>query len=112
MKDFVISYTSADRQWAEWIARQLKEAGYKVVIQAWHFRPGCNFVEEMERALKEAERTLAVLTPRYFSSQFTLAEWSAAFAKGILLPVRRAGFEDLSQSDAIRATAATMGNGL
>jgi len=28
MKDFFISYNSADRTWAEWIAWQLEEAGY------------------------------------------------------------------------------------
>jgi len=27
MKDFFISYNKADRQWAEWIALMLKEAG-------------------------------------------------------------------------------------
>ena len=42
MKDFFISYNSADRQWAEWIAWQLEEAGYTTVLQAWDFRPGPN----------------------------------------------------------------------
>jgi TIR domain-containing protein len=34
MKDFFVSYTSADRSWAEWIAWRLEEAGYGVFIQA------------------------------------------------------------------------------
>jgi hypothetical protein len=38
--DFFVSYTGVDSAWAEWIAWQLKEAGYTVTIQAWHFRPG------------------------------------------------------------------------
>lgn len=42
MKDFFISYNSADRTWAEWIAWQLEEAGYTTVLQAWDFRPGSN----------------------------------------------------------------------
>jgi hypothetical protein len=46
VKDFFISYNSADRNWAEWIAWQLEEAAYSVVIQAWDFRPGGNFVLE------------------------------------------------------------------
>jgi hypothetical protein len=29
--DFFISYTQADRAWAEWIAWALEEAGYKVL---------------------------------------------------------------------------------
>lgn len=47
MKDFFISYTGNDRPWAEWIAWVLEEAGYSVVIQAWDFRPGGNFVLDM-----------------------------------------------------------------
>jgi hypothetical protein len=54
-KDFFISYTSADRQWAEWIAWQLTQNGYEVVIQAWDFRPGTNFVEQMNRALAQSK---------------------------------------------------------
>jgi hypothetical protein len=43
MKNFFISYNSADNQWAQWIAWQLEEAGYTTVIQAWDFHPGSNF---------------------------------------------------------------------
>jgi TIR domain len=41
--DFFISYTTADRNWAEWIAWQLENVGYKCHIQAWDFIPGSNF---------------------------------------------------------------------
>ncbi|HXU36331.1 MAG TPA: FxSxx-COOH system tetratricopeptide repeat protein [Blastocatellia bacterium] len=94
MKDFFISYNKADRSWAEWIAWQLEEARYTVIVQAWDFRPGSNFVLEMQRAAVEAERTIAVLSPDYLAAQFTQPEWAAAFAqdptgeKGTLLPVR------------------------
>jgi tetratricopeptide (TPR) repeat protein len=77
--DFFISYTSADGTWAEWIAWQLEEAGYQVKIQAWDFSPGGNFVVEMQKAIVECERTIAVLSANYFSSEFTEAEWAAAF---------------------------------
>jgi tetratricopeptide (TPR) repeat protein len=93
MKDFFVSYNSADRQWAEWIAWQLEEAGYTTVLQAWDFRPGSNFVLEMQRAATEAERTIAVLSPDYLGALYTHPEWAAAFAqdptgeKGTLLPV-------------------------
>ena len=62
MKDFFISYNKADKRYAEWIAWQLKEAGYSVVIQAWDFREGSNFVLEMQRAVEESTHTLAVLS--------------------------------------------------
>jgi hypothetical protein len=52
-RDFFVSYTGADRAWAEWIGWQLNTAGYSVVLQAWDFRPGTNFVENMNRALEQ-----------------------------------------------------------
>ena len=79
-KDFFISYTGKDRKWAEWIAWQLEETGYSVVIQAWDFRPGGNFVLDMHKAA-EAERTIAVLSPDYLKKPFPQAEWAAAFAE-------------------------------
>ena len=93
-KDFFISYTSADRQWAEWIAWHLEKAGYSTVIQAWDFHPSSNFVIEMQRALENTHRAIAVLSPRYLQSAYAQAEWAAAFAvdptgeKGLLIPVR------------------------
>lgn len=80
-KDFFVSYTSADKTWAEWIAWQLEAAGYSVVIQAWDFRPGENFVVEMQTAAAEAERTLLVLSDDYLKSSFGRSEWAAAFAQ-------------------------------
>ncbi len=99
MKDFFISYNKADRSWAEWIAWQVEEIGYSVILQAWDFGPGSNFVVEMQKASTETERTIAVLSPDYLAAEFTAAEWSAAFAKDptgekrLLLPVRVREYE-------------------
>ena len=93
-RDFFISYTGSDRQWAEWIAFQLEQAGYTLFIQAWDFRPGSNFVAEMDKAAKSAERTLLVLSPAYLESDVAFSEWATAFRRdprGVhrsLLPVR------------------------
>ncbi len=57
MKNFFVSYNSADRAWAEWMAWELEQAGFTTVIQAWDFRPGSNFVLDMQRAASDAERT-------------------------------------------------------
>lgn len=38
-KDFFISYNKHDEKWAEWIAWQLENADYKVVIQLWDWAP-------------------------------------------------------------------------
>jgi tetratricopeptide (TPR) repeat protein len=93
-RDFFISYTNTDRQWAEWIALQLEDAGYTLFIQAWDFRPGSNFVAEMDWAAQTTERTILVLSPNYLQSDYTFAEWAARFRRdprgtyGLLLPIR------------------------
>lgn len=93
--DFFISYTAADKAWAEWIAWVLEHAGYKVVIQEWDFAAGSNFVLEMQQAASTAPRTIAVLSPDYLKdSRFGAAEWAASFSsdpdgmKRALVPVR------------------------
>ncbi len=94
MKNFFISYNQVDAAWAEWIAWQLEESNYSTIIQAWDFHPGLNFIEEMHRALLNAERIIAVISPDYLSSEYACAEWNAAFAedplgtKGKLLPIK------------------------
>jgi hypothetical protein len=92
--DFFISYTAVDQRMAEWIAWQLEAAGYTTVIQVWDFRPGSEFIAEMQQALVDAGRVLAVLSPAYLASPFARQEWNAAMATdpsgaaGRLLPVR------------------------
>jgi hypothetical protein len=93
-KDFFISYNNADKIWAEWIAWELENKNYTTILQAWDFRPGSNFILEMQQAATEANRTIAVLSPDYLNAEYTHSEWAAAFIqdptgeKGTLLPVR------------------------
>lgn len=91
-RDFFISFTGADRDWAAWIAWTIEEAGYSVWFQDWDFRG--NFVLEMDRAHTRSRRTIAVLSPAYFESRFAAPEWAARFAEDgtsandLLVPVR------------------------
>ncbi len=93
-RDFFISYNTADRAWAEWIAWELEEEGYTTILQDWDFRPGQNFIIRMSQAAKQAQRTIAILSPDYIGADYTQPEWAAAFArdptgeKGLLVPVR------------------------
>src|SRR2546430_2047421 len=75
--DFFISYNGEDKTWAEWIAWQLEDAGFSIILQAWDFRPGANFVLEMDKAARLAERTIAVLSPDYIKAVYTQPEWAA-----------------------------------
>lgn len=78
-RDFFVSYNSADKAWAEWIAWILEERGYTVKIQAWDFLPGNNFVLEMDDAAAGCTRTIAVLSDDYLAAKYTHPEWAAAF---------------------------------
>ena len=94
MKDFFISYHEADRTWAEWIAWQLEEAGYTVVLASGDFAYLAHFALAMGQAAKEANRTLVVLSPSYIASGAVAFDWNGAFRqdptgeKGLLVPVR------------------------
>lgn len=79
-RDFFVSYTRVDRVWAEWIAWTLEEAGYSVLIQAWDFVPGSNWVTGMDEGVARAARTVAVLSAAYAGSVYGRAEWQAAWA--------------------------------
>jgi len=94
MKDFFISYNRHDIEWAEWIAWTLEETNYCVVLQAWDFRPGDNFVLDMQQAMTGTKQTIAVLSENYLKASYTQSEWADAFARDpegkerTLIPVR------------------------
>jgi len=130
LKDFFVSYNRADKTWAEWIAWTLEEAGYSVLIQAWDFRPGGNFVLDMQRAAAGTQRTIAVLSEAYLQSAYTQPEWAAAFANdprsqarnlipirvadcqpdGMLRPIVYVDLVGLSEAEAQQAVLGMMGD--
>ena len=77
--DFFVSYTQADQAWAEWIAWVLEEVGFRVLLQAWDFAPGSNWVACMNKGVSRARRTIAVLSENYLQSVYGAAEWQAAW---------------------------------
>ena len=97
--DFFVSYAQVDRAWAEWIAWELEEDGFRVLVQVWDFVPGTNWVERMQAGVQDAARMVAVLSPAYLESVFGGAEWRAVWAQDPdgagrrLLPMRVADCE-------------------
>lgn len=77
--DFFVSYTAVDRPWAEWVAWQLEDADYRVLLQAWDFLPGSNWVGGMNDGVRRAARTIAILSNAYLRSVYGTAEWQAAW---------------------------------
>jgi hypothetical protein len=77
--DFFLSYTKGDRAWAEWVAWQLEDAGYRVLLQAWDFVPGTHWTIRMQEGVAGAEHTLAILSQAYLKSVYGRTEWQAAY---------------------------------
>jgi TIR domain/Tetratricopeptide repeat/NB-ARC domain len=90
-----ISYAGSNRDWAEWVAWQLADAGYAVEFDAWDWKPGQNLILAMSDALDRCESVVALYSRAYFERQrYTTDEWTAAtlhVAK--LIPLR---VEDIS----------------
>ncbi|MEV6024360.1 FxSxx-COOH system tetratricopeptide repeat protein [Streptomyces sp. NPDC052036] len=95
-----VSHAGADRAWAEWAAWQLKDAGYEVELDVWHWGAGQNFVLRMREAL-ERGRTVALFSRAYFElGRFTEDEWAADLAaREQLVPVR---IEDVAPPKLLR----------
>ncbi|WP_433733642.1 TIR domain-containing protein [Nocardia sp. CA-129566] len=89
-RDFFISYSPADERWATWLAWQLESAGYTTLIQAWDFVPGTNFIDFMDRGVRDSAVVLVVLSENYLGSYYGTMEWQAAYRTdpGKLMPVR------------------------
>ncbi|MFI7521357.1 FxSxx-COOH system tetratricopeptide repeat protein [Micromonospora globbae] len=76
--DFFVSHDPSDQRWAEWIAAQLEQAGYRVWVRSWDVRPGARWSEEIERAVLSSDVTLALLSPASVRSSPVQQEWQLA----------------------------------
>jgi tetratricopeptide (TPR) repeat protein len=86
-RDFFISRTGADKDWALWISQELEAAGYTTFLQDRDILPGQSFVERMKYGA-EWDCTILVMSPEYWEATFTQPEWQAAFRRGRFLPIR------------------------
>jgi hypothetical protein len=68
------------------------DAGYKVVMQESDFVPGRNFVSMIHDALEHARWIVAVMSPTYLAAKWPETEWTSAYLKGRLIPVRIVDF--------------------
>lgn len=89
MKDFFVSYTGSDLNYATWVAEVLEANEYTVTIQAWDFRPGDNFVSKINEALLECQKLIVILSENYLKSKWCEAEWTSKLTEQITLNERR-----------------------
>jgi tetratricopeptide (TPR) repeat protein len=85
MADVFVSYTKSDRDWAFWIAAELKELGHKPHIHEWEIKCSDDIYAWMEARHDAADHVLCVMSDEYlratsFYSQLErrAALWQAA----------------------------------
>jgi len=76
-KDFFISYTQTDADWAVWIDDTLKHVGYTTILQV------CDqgLEDKVDFALRNSECFIAVLSQEYHDSPYCHQAWTAAYGK-------------------------------
>lgn len=79
-RDYFISYSGDNAEWAKWIAGTLERYGYSVYLQAWDIMPGDDFVERMHRFLNRSQNYIAVLSNSFWKSAYCRREYQAAYS--------------------------------
>jgi hypothetical protein len=90
-KKIFVTYARDDRDLAEWVAKTLQDAGHTIVIQAWDFKAGENFIKKMDQALVDCDHTIGIFSPAYLKSVYANAEWTAAY-KQMLMGEKSRGY--------------------
>ena len=70
MADIFISYTSTDREWANWIGLELEVLGHTPHIDAWEISSGGNIIEWIDKQLDEADHVLCVVSDVYLKKLY------------------------------------------
>jgi oligopeptide transport system substrate-binding protein len=66
LRDFIISFGSADLAWAKWVASCLEEAGYSILLQCFDAQNGSTSTSlPISKAQQEARRIILILSPHF-----------------------------------------------
>jgi len=61
MADYFISYTQSDREWAQWIGKELEAVGHTPHIHEWEIGGGENIYGWIETSIDAAHHMLCVV---------------------------------------------------
>src|SRR5688500_1363014 len=76
-----VSYSHKDSSFIKILKQKLKDSGFDVWIDQELLRPGQDWRDEIDNAIRASFAVLAVMTPQAYKSQYVTYEW--AFALGI-----------------------------
>jgi hypothetical protein len=89
MADIFISYTSADRDWAFWIAKALEALGHTPHVHEWEIARGGDIYAWMEQRHDAADHVLCVVSDDYLKAPYSTLERNAALWQAV---AKRPGF--------------------
>jgi tetratricopeptide (TPR) repeat protein len=78
MAEIFISYTSSDRDWAHWIAQELKALGHVPRVHEWEIKAGDDIYRWMEQRHDAADHVLCVISDEYLKAPYSTLERNAA----------------------------------
>jgi tetratricopeptide (TPR) repeat protein len=76
--DIFVSYTSSDRDWAFWIAKELEALGHAPRVHEWEINGGDDIYAWMEARHAAADHVLCVLSDEYLKAPYSTLERNAA----------------------------------
>jgi tetratricopeptide (TPR) repeat protein len=91
--DIFISYTSADSDWAKWIAKELEALGHTPHVHEWEIAAGGDIAAWMEERHHNADHILCVVSEAYLKAPYSswerrAAQWAATTKRpNFALPV-------------------------
>jgi hypothetical protein len=91
--DIFVSYTSQDREWANWIGLELEALGHVPRIDNWEVSAGGNIMAWMEKRHDEADHLLCIVSKTYLKKPYSSLErqagqWAAVTTRpNFVLPV-------------------------
>ena len=78
MADIFISYTSSDRDWAFWVAKELQALGHVPHVHEWEIKGGDDIYAWMEQRHDAADHVLCVVSDDYLKAPYSTLERNAA----------------------------------
>jgi tetratricopeptide (TPR) repeat protein len=76
--DIFVSYTGSDREWAFWIAKELKALAHTPHVHEWEIKGGDDIYAWMEQRHDAADHVLCVVSDEYLKAPYSTLERNAA----------------------------------
>jgi hypothetical protein len=103
MADIFVSYTSSDRDWAFWVAKELKTLGHVPHVHEWEIKGSDDIYGWMGQHLDAADHVLGVISDDYLKAPYSTLERHAALWR---TAKERTGLRPVGGSETLQAAHA------